>query len=66
MEGHEQEFGVEVRGGQVSATEWQLIYTSRSLECAKSERDMWGCISGHEARIVTRHVTPWRKFEEGS
>ena len=55
---HVQQFGVEVRGGVCSATEWQLVETTDSREAAQEARKEF--LKTHrEARIVTRYVTPW-------
>ena len=58
-----QQFGVEVRGGSASATEWQLVETANSLEIAQTIR-IDSLDSHREARIVMRYVTPWRVVGE--
>lgn len=62
MEETIQEFQIEARGRNISATAWMPYGNFDSLEAAKDERD-WLVKTGHEARILVRHVTPWREIK---
>ena len=64
MEEAIKEFQIEVRGGNVSATEWMPLEFAYSLEEAKKTRAHWVSM-GHEARILTREISPWRVLDDG-
>lgn len=63
MEGATQEFQVEARGKNISATAWMPHGCYDSIEAAKDERDFL-VRTGYGARILGRQVTPWRVVEE--